>query len=92
MLRAPSAAAASLGYSAADLAAEVASLQRRQATHLEQAAEAAEVAAAAAAGADVVDEQAVQRRQGLEQRVQAKEQVGCRRMHAWRGCFRSRGT
>lgn len=78
VLRAPSApaAAASLGYSAADLEAEVTSLRRRRASHLEQAAAAAEAAAATAAGADVVEEQAAQLHASMVQRLQAKQQVG----------------
>lgn len=77
MLRAPHApTAASLGYSAADLEAEVASLRRRQAAHLAQAADAAEAAVAAAAGAEAVEEQAAQRRALLDARLQAKQQVG----------------
>lgn len=78
VLRSPGtpAAAASLGYSAADLEAEVASLARRRAAHLARATAAAEAAAAAAAGADVVEEQALQRQAAISQRLQAKQQVG----------------
>lgn len=76
MLRAPtSSAAASFGYSMADLEAEVASLQRQQAASLLAAQSAAEAAAAAATGAEVVREQCLQRQAGLAQRVQAKQQA-----------------
>lgn len=70
------AAAASLGYSATDLQAEVASLRRRRDARLAQVADAAEAAAAAAAGAGVVEEQAAAQRVALERRLQAKRQVG----------------
>lgn len=70
------AAAASRGYSAADLEAEVASLQRRRDARLPNAASAAEAAVAAAVGAAVVEEQASQRQAALERRLQAKQQVG----------------
>ncbi|PRW58692.1 hypothetical protein C2E21_2996 [Chlorella sorokiniana] len=69
------AAAASRGYSAADLEAEVASLQRRRDARLPKVAGAAEAAVAAAAGADVVEEQAAQRQAALERRLQAKQQA-----------------
>ena len=77
VLQAPTATtAASLGYSAADLEQEVSSLRGRQAASLQQAVAAAEAAAAAAAGADAVEEQTQQRQAVVEQRLQAKQQVG----------------
>ena len=78
VLRAPTAtSAASLGYSAADLEAEVSSLRRRRAAGLAAAVGAAETAAAAMAGAEAVEEGVAARQAALEQRVQAKRQVGC---------------
>lgn len=77
VLQAPTATtAASLGYSASDLEQEVSSLRGRQAASLQQAVAAAEAAAAAAAGADAVEEQTQQRQAVVEQRLQAKQQVG----------------
>ncbi|KAL4426352.1 hypothetical protein ABPG77_004646 [Micractinium sp. CCAP 211/92] len=73
--QAVTAGAASLGYSTADLRAEVASLERRRDAALHAALAQAEGAAAAAAGAEVVREQAAVRRALLEQRLHAKQQV-----------------
>ncbi|KAL4430934.1 hypothetical protein ABPG75_006190 [Micractinium tetrahymenae] len=83
VLRAPAATAgaASLGYSGADLQAEVASLERRRDASLQAAVAQAEAAAAAAAGAEAVQEQAVLRRAALEQRVHAKQQVVFAKLH-----------
>lgn len=83
---AATAGAASLGYTTADLQAEVASLERRRDASLQAAVAQAEATAAAAAGAEVVREQAAGRRAALEQRLHAKRQVSwCWSGPSWQG-------